>query len=75
MRSFVDRALARSRATLLRDFRVILLRFVPISGERPTLDPAMSRATLDAQPLDNASDCEANVATLSRVTLGDRGPT
>jgi len=73
MRSFVDRAFAQSRATLARDLRVILLRFVRISGEAPTLDDAMSRATLGAQPCDTAVDCGANLAGLSRVTLGDRG--
>jgi hypothetical protein len=36
VRRFVDRALERSRATLVRDLRGILLRFVSISGEGST---------------------------------------
>lgn len=68
----MDRALARSRATLVRDLRGILLRFVPILGEGETVQDAVSRATLGAQESDTTGDSDANVAEPSRVTLGDR---
>src|SRR5271170_4924183 len=41
VRQFVDRALERSRATLVRDLRGILLRFAPISGEPSTVGGAL----------------------------------
>ena len=68
----MDRALTRSRATLVRDFRVILLRFAPIRGEGGTPDLAVSRATLGAQGSDNVRDFGANLAAPSHVSLGDR---
>ena len=72
VRQFVDRALERSRATLVRDLRGILLRFAPILGEAPTVEGAMSRATLGAQESDIVVDSGANVAEPSRVSLGER---
>ena len=68
----MDRALARSRASLVRDLRVILLRFVPIRGEGGTPEGAMSRATLGAQAPETVGDSGSNLAEVSRVSLGDR---
>ena len=68
----MDRALARSRVTLVRDLHAILLRFAPIPGEAPTAEGAMSRATLGVQTSDTAEDSSANLAELSRMSLGDR---
>jgi hypothetical protein len=72
MRQFVDRALARSRASLLRDLRGMLLRFAPIRGEGGTTSGAMSRATLGAQDSDTVADSGANLAEPSHTSLGDR---
>lgn len=72
VRQFVDRALTRSRATLVRDFRVILLRFAPIRGEGGAPEVAMSRATLGAQGMDTVTDSGENLAEPSHVSLGDR---
>ena len=68
----MDRALTRSRATLVRDFRVILLRFAPIRGEGGAPEVAMSRATLGAQGMDTVTDSGENLAEPSHVSLGDR---
>jgi hypothetical protein len=75
MRQFVDQALARSRASLVRDLRGILLRFAPIRGEGGTPEGAMSRATLGAQGSDTVGESGADLAELSRMShmsLGDR---
>ena len=69
----MDRALARSRASLVRDLRRILQRFAPIVGEGGTPESAMSRATLGAQGLDTVEDSGANLAEPSHMSLGDRG--
>ena len=66
----MDRALARSRATLVHDLQGILRRFAQISGEGPTVATAPSRATLGAEVLESAVDSGANLADLSRVSLG-----
>ena len=68
---FVDRALARSRATLVRDLRGILLRFAPILGEAQAVEGGLSRATLGAQGSDIVVDSGANLAEASRVSLGE----
>ena len=68
----MDRALERSRATLVRDLRGILLRFVPISGERSTVGAVMSRATLGVEGSDVMEDSGEKLATLSRGSLGVR---
>jgi hypothetical protein len=72
VRHFVDRALERSRATLVSDLRGILLRFVPISGDGPTVGAAMSRATLGAEASDVMDDSGEKLATPSRGSLGVR---
>jgi hypothetical protein len=72
VRQFVDRALERSRATLVRDLRGILLRFVPISGDGSTVGAAMSRATLGAEASDVMDDSGEKLATPSRGSLGVR---
>jgi hypothetical protein len=64
--------LERSRATLVRDLRGILLRFVPISGDGSTVGAVMSRATLGAEASDVMDDSGENLATLSRGSLGVR---
>ena len=71
----MDRALARSRATLVRDLRGILVRFAPIRGEAETLTSALSRATLGVQGLDTVGESAANLAESSHVSLGDRAAT
>jgi len=72
VRQFVDRALARSRATLVRDLHGILLRFAPILGEAPTVEGGLSRATLGAEESDIVVDSGANLAKPSHVSLGER---
>jgi hypothetical protein len=72
VRQFVDRALERSRATLVRDLRGILLRFAPISGEPSTVGAVMSRATLGVQGQDSVGDSRENLAASSRGSLGVR---
>ena len=74
VRQFVDRALARSRATLVHDLQGILRRFTPILGEDPTPTIALSRATLGSEEMETVGKSEANVAGLSRVSLGTRTP-
>jgi hypothetical protein len=75
MRQFVDRALDRSRATLVRDLRGILLRFAPIAGTPEAAVAALSRGSLGAEDLDKTGDFVANRATLSHMSLGEgRGP-
>ena len=74
VRQFVDRALARSRATLVHDLRGILRRFAPIRGEGPTLAMARSRATLGSEDSGIAGESGANLAELSRMSLGGRTP-
>jgi len=71
VRQFVDRALARSRASLVRDLRGILVRFAPIRGEDETLTSALSRAALAAQDPDTVGEFSANLAEPSHVSLGD----
>jgi len=73
MRQFVDRALSRSRATLVRDLRRILQRFASSRGEDGAIEGAMSRATLGAETAEFVADVGANVVVLSRMSLGDRG--
>jgi len=68
----VDRALERSRATLVRDLRGILLRFVPISGDGSSVGAVVSRATLGVEASDVMGDSGEKLATLSRGSLGDR---
>ena len=72
VRQFVDRALERSRATLVRDLRGILLRFVPISGDGPCVGAVVSRAPLGVEAFDVMGDSGENLATLSRGSLGAR---
>ena len=72
VRQFVDRALERSRATLVRDLRGILLRFVSSSGDGSTVGAAMSRATLGAEASDVMDDSGGKLATPSRGSLGVR---
>ena len=72
VRRFVDRALERSRATLVRDLRGILLRFVSISGEGSTVGAPMSRATLGAEASEVMDDSGGKLATPSRGSLGVR---
>jgi hypothetical protein len=75
VRHFVDRALERSRATLVRDLRAILLGFVPISGDGSTVGADKSRATLGAEASDVMDDSGEKLATPSRGSLGvRRGP-
>jgi len=69
---FVDRAFERSRATLVRDLRGILLRLAPIRGEVQVVQAALSRASLGVQVLDETKESDENLAGLSRVTLGAR---
>jgi hypothetical protein len=71
---FVDRALARSRATLVHDLQGILRRFTPILGEAPTPTIAMSRASLGSEEMETVGESDANLAGLSRVSLGTRTP-
>jgi len=71
----VDRALERSRATLVRDLRGILGRLASIPGNAVTAEGVVSRATLGAQASDTMGDSGENLATLSRMSLGDRRPT
>jgi hypothetical protein len=68
----VDRVLGRSRATLVRDVRGILLRFASISGEPPAPPGPMSRASLGAQEVDNSDEFGESLASPSRMSLGDR---
>ena len=75
VRQIVDRALAVSRATLVRDLRGILSRLAPIPGNAATLDGALSRATLGVQPADTMGESGEILAALSRVSLGDQCPT
>jgi hypothetical protein len=70
VRQFVDRALERSRATLVRDLRGVLLRFASISGEPSAVGVTMSRATLGVQVPDSMGDSGENLATRSRTSLG-----
>jgi hypothetical protein len=70
VRQFVDRALERSRATLVRDLRGVLLRFASISGDPSAHGVAMSRATLGVQMPDSVGDSGEKLATLSRRSLG-----
>jgi hypothetical protein len=70
VRHFVDRALERSRATLVRDLRGILLRFVPVTGDGSTVGADMSRATLGAEASDVMGDSGETLATPSRGSLG-----
>lgn len=74
VRQFVDRALARSRANLVRDLQGILRRFTFIRGEDPTVAAAMSRATLGAEDVGNMADSGESLAGLSRMSLGVRAP-
>ena len=75
VRHFVDRALERSRATLVRDLRGILLRFAPISGDGSAVGADMSRATLGAEASNVMDDSGEKLATPSRGSLGARrGP-
>lgn len=71
---FVDRALDRSRATLVREVRSILLRLAPGFGESKADGPAMSRASLGAQAAEMMSVSGRNLAELSRISLGERDP-
>jgi hypothetical protein len=70
VRQFVDRALERSRATLVRDLRGILLRFVPISGDGSSVGAVVSRATTGAQASDMMDDFGENMAAMLRGSLG-----
>jgi hypothetical protein len=70
VRHFVDRALERSRATLVRDLRGILLRFVPIPGDGSSVGAVVSRATLGVEASDVMDDSGEKLATLSRGSLG-----
>jgi hypothetical protein len=72
IRLFVVRLLERSRASLTRDVRAILLRFASTPGDGPTPAAAMSRATLGAQAAEKTEDSGANLAELSRMSLGGR---
>jgi hypothetical protein len=72
VRQFVDRALERSRATLVRDLRGVLLRFAQIAGEPSTLGAVMSRATLDVEGPEFMGDSGEKLVTLSRGSLGVR---
>ena len=72
VRQFVDRALERSRATLVRDLRGILLRFVPISGDGSSVGAVVSRATLGVEASDVMGDSGEKLATVSRGSLGAR---
>lgn len=67
----MDRAFERSRATLLRDLRGFLARFAVLGGEGATVGAAVSRASLEVQALVMMVDSRANLAPLSRVSLGD----
>jgi len=58
MGRIVDQALARSRATLVRDLRGVLRRFAQNSGEAA----ALSHLTLGAQPAAATGDPVAPVA-------------
>jgi hypothetical protein len=73
VRQFVDRALDRSRATLVRELRGVLLRFMPIAGKPEATEAPLSRGSLGAQASDNTEEFGANLAALSRMSLGDRG--
>jgi hypothetical protein len=75
VRQIVDRALEVSRATLVRDLRGILGRLASIPGNATTPDGWMSRATLGAQAADTMGESGVDLATLSRMRLGDRAPT
>jgi hypothetical protein len=68
----VDRLLERSRASLTRDVRAILLRFASTPGDGATPAAAMSRATLGAQAGEKTEDSGARLAELSRMSLGGR---
>lgn len=72
VRQFVDHAFERSRATLARDVRALLLRFVSIPGDSPTPEGGMSRATIAAQAAEKTGDSGVNLAELSRMSLGER---
>jgi hypothetical protein len=65
-------SLGASRATLVRDLRGILLRFVSISGEGSTVGAPMSRATLGAEASDVMDDSGGKLATPSRGSQGVR---
>ena len=71
VRQFVDRALGRSRATLVRDLRGALLRIVAIAGNAEAGADALSRASLGPQASDKMGDSGANLAVPSRVSLGE----
>ena len=75
VRQIVDRALEVSRATLLRDLRGILGRLASIRGNAATAEGGLSRATLGAQAPDTMGEYGGDLATLSRMSLGDRLPT
>jgi hypothetical protein len=75
VRQIVDRALEVSRATLMRDLRGILGRLASIRGSAATPNDGLSRATLGAQALDTMGESGVNLATLSRMSLGDGPPT
>jgi hypothetical protein len=62
--------LERSRATLVRDLRGILLRFVPIPGDGSSVGAVVSRATLGVEASDVMDDSGEKLATLSRGSLG-----
>ena len=70
VRQFVDRALERSRATLVRDLRRILQGFAPIGGEPSTVGAVLSRATLGVQERDSIGDSVEKLAASSRGSLG-----
>jgi hypothetical protein len=74
-RQSVDRALDVSRASLMRDLRGILGRLASIPGNASTADGGLSRATLRVQAPDIMVKSGVNLATPSRMSLGDRRPT
>src|SRR5208337_2132604 len=62
VRQFVDRALGRSRATLVRDLRGVLVRFAALAGKAEAGKWALSRATLGSQVSEKSDDSGANLA-------------
>jgi hypothetical protein len=72
VRQFVDRALERSRATLVRDLRGILLRLATMAGNAQAPEAGMSRASLSAESFDSMRDSSEKLATPSRGSLGGR---
>src|SRR5260221_10484332 len=68
VRQFVDRALDRSRATLERDLRGLLLRLASVSGDVTAASAAMSRATLGAYKSEITAGFRANLATPARTS-------